>query len=345
MGGNAIKSAQRINKATFDQYWIELCEIFPELRMERTLSYRQKEDFGDIDIVVQASLEEYAGIRGMVRDRIGAFGKLEEYDNGPFYSFLYKTAQVDFIFHRVQDFEIALHYYSWNDVCNFIGRVSRSLDFKFGHDGLWYDQHLDDHYKISVFVSNDIEKILTFLGYDYERWLKGFDTIEDILAYGASSTYFNALYFSLEEQNNVDRVRNKKRKMYQNMLKYIEAHALQPKPKLTADEREAQARRAAIHFQSNFLDEVAQRRADYCKHLQYKSLFNGDIVKQLTGLEGKELGKFIQELKTEENAINSFEAKVLQFGAEYVNEVVLRKLKKEQPQEELMGSINKIQTP
>ena len=314
MGGNAIKSAQRVDKATFDQYWEELKQLFPELTMQRTSSYRQKQDFGDIDIVVKSN--PYINIKQMVRDRLHPS---EEYDNGPFYSFLYKTAQVDFIFHNEDDYEIALHYYSWNDVCNFIGRIARSLNFKFGHDGLWYTEHLDDHYKLDVFVSRDIEKILAFLGYDYERWTKGFDTIEDILAYGASSAYFNSLYFSLEEQNNVDRVRNKKRKMYQAMLKYIEDNNLQPKPKLNEDQKLFQAYRAVNHFNNDFMLEVENKRYEYRKHCEFKSIFNGEIVKELTGLEGKELGRVMQATKT---AWPDFENLVLEKGAKFVEQAV-----------------------
>lgn len=314
MGGNAIKSAKRVDKATFDQYWEELKQIFPELTMQRTSSYRQKADFGDIDVVVKT--QPTLNIKQLVRDRLNPS---EEYDNGPFYSFLYKTAQVDFIFHDEHDYAIALEYYSWNDICNFIGRIARSLNFKFGHDGLWYEEHLDDHYKISVFVSRDIEKILTFLGYDAERWKKGFDTIEEILEYGASSTYFNSLYFALEEQNNVDRVRNKKRKMYQAMLQYIEDHKLQAKPKLTSFQRTDEALRAAIYFQSNFLNEVAAKKAQYAKHLEFKKLFNGDIVSEMTGKEGKELGAFIQRIKSK---YPNFEEIVLAGGDAIVATVV-----------------------
>jgi hypothetical protein len=211
-------------------------------------------------------------------------------------------------------------------VCNFIGRIARSLNFKFGHDGLWYTEHLDDHYKLDVFVSRDIEKILTFLGYDYERWSKGFDTIEDILAYGASSIYFNALYFSLDEQNNVDRVRNKKRKMYQAMLQYIEDNKLPYKSKLNEDQKWFHAVRAEIHFNNDFLTEVNDHRLAYGRHCLFKQLFNGDIVKAITGLEGKELGKVMQATKA---AYPDFESLVLEkHDAAFVEQAVKDTVKK-----------------
>jgi hypothetical protein len=293
MGGNAIKSAKRLTKAQFDQYWDELKVIFPEFKMERVAAFRQKQDFGDIDIVVE--IRPDVDQKAVVFQRLGA--SIEHYNNGPFFSFLYKDAQVDFIFMSASTYQSALNYFAYNDVGNFIGRVARTLGFKYGHDGFFYEEHLDDHYKISVFVSDDMEKVLTFLGYDYHAWKNGFDTVEEILAYGASSTYFNALYFSLEEQNNVDRVRNKKRKMYQFMLKYIEDQKLLPRPKLTPSEKEEHYSRAIELFGDSFGMEVDDLKIEYAKHCKFKRYFNGDIVKELTGLEGKALGAFMQKIK------------------------------------------------
>lgn len=315
MGGNAIKSAQRIDKVKFDQYWEELKALFPEPVMQRTKSYRQKEDFGDIDVVVQT--DPNINYKKMVKERVG---DVETFDNGPFFSFLYKDAQVDFIFHNEKEYKIALHYYSWNDVCNFIGRVARTLNFKFGHDGLFYEDHLDDHYKVSIFVSNDIDDILEFLGYDPKRWHEGFDTIEQILEYGASSKYFNPLYFSLEEQNNIDRVRNKKRKMYQHMLKYIADHNLQAKPKLTDEEKETHVKRAILRFGPAWHIELGVAKFNYQRHLEFRTYFNGDIVKELTGLDGKELGKFMQQIKTK---YPDLQERVLNGKEAFVKEMVL----------------------
>jgi hypothetical protein len=321
MGGNAIQNARRINKAEFDQIIEELRSILPELNFSVVKAYRQKPDFGDIDLVVTTS--PTVNQKQLIRDRLQP---TDEYDNGPFFSVEYKGVQVDFIFMHESEAQAALHYFHWNDLGNFIGRVARSLNFKYGHDGLSYDKHYSDHYKISVPVSKDTKKILEFLGYDYNVWLHGFEEKNDIFEYAMSTPYFNATYFSLEEQAHNDRVRNRKRKMYQSMLEHIQAKGVEGKPKLSQEEREAHFQRAITFFNNGFEKKVEEEKAKYDLSVKVKELFNGDIVSKLTGmfgkhsgLTGKELGQFIQKIKSSEPDLNS---RILAGGPSFVEELV-----------------------
>jgi hypothetical protein len=299
----------------------ELVITFPEFNLEAVKAYKQKPDFGDIDLVV--TIDPSLDQRQLIRDRLQPS---DEYNNGPFFSVEYKGVQVDFIFMHESEATSALQYFHWNDLGNFIGRVARSLNFKYGHDGLSYDKHFSDHYKISVTVSRDIQKILEFLGYDYEAWDIGFDTKEDIFEYAMNTPYFNATYFSLEEQAHNDRVRNRKRKMYQSMLEHIQAKGVEGKPKLSQEEREAHFQRAITFFNNGFEKKVEEEKAKYDLSVKVKELFNGDIVSKLTGmfgkhsgLTGKELGQFIQKIKSSEPDLNS---RILAGGPSFVEELV-----------------------
>ena len=209
----------------------------------------------------------------------------------------------------------------WNDLGNFIGRTARSLNFKYGNDGLSYDYHIDDHYKISVNVTTDTAKALEFLGYDHKMWEEGFDTKEDIFKYAVSSPYFNATYFALDEQAHTDRIRNRKRKMYQAMLEYIQEQGIEQKPKLTPEERLTHYNRARKTFGDDFHHTVEQKKAEYDRHKQFKELFNGDVVSALTGLTGKDLGKFINFVKQRHS--DRFESTVIEEGKDYVTSIVL----------------------
>jgi hypothetical protein len=321
MGGNAIQNARRINKIEFDQIIEELHHLLPELNFSVVKAYRKKPDFGDIDLVV--TIDTKIDQRQLIRDRINP---TDEYNNGPFFSVEYKSVQVDFIFMHETEATTALQYFHWNDLGNFIGRVARSLNFKYGHDGLSYDKHFSDHYKISVPVSKDIKGILEFLGYDYETWVHGFDTKEEIFEYAMSTPYFNATYFSLEEQAHNDRVRNRKRKMYQSLLEYIEAKGVEKKPKLSQEEREEHYQRAISMFGNGFDIKVREEKNKYDLSVRAKELFNGDIVSSLTGLQGKELGGFIQRLKS---SVDNFNSKVLDGGPEYVHNLIMTKFGEE----------------
>lgn len=294
MGGNAIKPSIRIDKNKFDQYFNEIKNLLPNLKMAVVKSYFSKVDFGDIDIVVQK--QHLVDIKKYIIDTLQP---TELYDNNMFLSVLYKDAQVDFILTNEREFESTCNYMHFNDISNFIGRTARALNFKYGHDGLSYEKHFSDHYKITVHVSTDMAKILAFLGYDYERWTRGFNTEEEIFEFAASSEFFNPLYFTLENQSNNDRVRNKKRIMYQKMLKYIETHNLKTKPKFSSEQRDYFLYNVAPdYFGYAFINEINQKKDEYQKYIKYKTYFNGDIVKDITGLEGKDLGMFMQHLKT-----------------------------------------------
>lgn len=314
MGGNAIKQSKRISREKYLNYLTELKDIFKDLKINEVKAYRNKHDFGDIDLVVLKQLN--TNIKSLVKERLNPS---EYHDNGPFFSFLYKDAQVDFILMNEREFESATNYFHWNDLGNFIGRVARSVNFKYGHDGLSYEEHLDDHYKISVHVSNDMRLILQFLGYDYQRWEDGFNNFEDILEYAASSTRFNSLYFTLEDQNHNDRVRNKKRKMYQLMLNFINEKNILPKPKLTKEERLSVYSEAIDLFGNDFNLEVEEAKVKYEKYKEFKKLFNGDIVSELTGRTGKDLGNLMIYLKRLEP---NLQEKVLQLGTSFVESFI-----------------------
>jgi hypothetical protein len=292
MGGNAIKDARRIPRSEYFELCEELQGLFPQLKMKAVRAFYQKKDFGDIDIVV-----ENAGIDvpALVMERINP---KTVYHNNMFFSFEFKGVQVDFISMSSDDFLPAWSYFCWNDLGNFIGRTARSINLKYGHDGLVYELRLGDHFKKSIIISRDTKKILEFLGYDYESWLEGFETEDEIFAYAAGSPLFNPAYFTLEDQSHNDRVRNSKRKMYQKMIAYIQEKGLEDRPKLTVEERDAHYQRAIEFFGPEFDAEVASATKEFEKSLEFKKYYNGDIVANATGLHGKKLGQFMAGLKS-----------------------------------------------
>jgi len=296
MGGNAIKDARRVPKEEYVQLCHELHELFPELKMKPVKAYRQKPDFGDIDIVVETS--PTLDIPALIKERMGP--DLTYYHNNMFFSFEYKGVQVDFISMSPDIFLSALNYFAWNDLGNFIGRTARSVNFKYGHEGLMYELRLGDHYKQAITVSTDTKAILEFLGYEYAPWETGFDTEDEIFTYAASSTIFNSLYFDLDEQGHNDRVRNRKRKMYQKMLAYLEANGIKPKSKKTSEECKEFYELARKVFGDAFHKIVLSETEKYEKGLKFKEVYNGDIVSEITGLTGKDLGTFMSTLKNNE---------------------------------------------
>ena len=236
-------------------------------------------------------LSNYDDIRDAVHERLNPPA---EYDNNPVLSFDYNGVQIDFSATQTPAQQQAqLYYMAWNDLGNFIGRVARSINFKYGQDGLTYPIRVSDHYSVDLHVSADMPRVLEFLGYDANRWAEGFDTREDIFEYAMSTPYFNALYFSLDFQTHQDRVRNKKRKMYQGMMEYLEQKNVKEKPKLTKDQRDAHLTRASEFFGVDLWNQVDQVFINYNRKEALKTKYNGDLVREWTNLSGKELGSVV----------------------------------------------------
>jgi len=60
------------------------------------------------------------------------------------------------------------------------------------------------------------------MGYDYDKYSQGFDTLQEILDYIISGKYFSIELFLMENLRHIDRKRNKNRGSYQKFLAYCE---------------------------------------------------------------------------------------------------------------------------
>ena len=72
-----------------------------------------------------------------------------------------------------------------------------------------------------LFISN-FDQALEFLGFDSSRFAQGFNTIDDILDYVASSKYFCKDFFLFENRNHDQRKRDVKRPTYTRALEYFD---------------------------------------------------------------------------------------------------------------------------
>ena len=72
-----------------------------------------------------------------------------------------------------------------------------------------------------LFISN-FDQALEFLGFDSLRFAQGFNTIDDILDFVASSKYFCKDFFLFENRNHDQRKRDVKRPTYTRALEYFD---------------------------------------------------------------------------------------------------------------------------
>ncbi len=291
MGGRALKNTttRRYERAEFDEISIELLstlkKTFDEVVMP--LFYKNKESFGDADILVTSA--NYPDMRNYIQD---TFSPNEIFHNGNCWSFDYKELQVDIITCAPEHFYSNYMYLSYNDLGNFIGRLAHGFGLKFGQEGLWYEHEFKGQNIGTIYVSKDYPKIYEYLGLDYEVWVRGFNELEEIFTFIASSPFFNWKKFQFSELNKINRDRNKKRASYLTFLEWMDENVADEKHEHEFYEDKS---KYLVSIQDSFPDaniitEIRRLEYEECKKLYIKAKFNGGDVMRKYGFKGKELG-------------------------------------------------------
>lgn len=307
MGGNALKNIvtkryereeyfelfQEIKGIYFRYYSDELDVLYFDRIFNLLPSYKNKETFGDMDILLD---RKYCDKNIDVIKHL--FKPNEIYNNGDVVSFDYKEFQIDFIYMSNENYNTALAYYSYNDLGNLMGRIANKIGVRYGHDGLKMLYYSEDKNKVlfEFNLSKDMRTIFSFLGFNYDRFLEGFNDITDIFNYVIDSEFFSKEIFAYENLNHENRTRNKKRKVYGEFLEYIQELR-------TDDYKYPEYKNYFLGRIDEFFPYVkiyvriaeAKKKEEVNKKIKEK--FNGGIVREITGLEGEELGKFIKKFK------------------------------------------------
>jgi hypothetical protein len=120
----------------------------------------------------------------------------------------------------------------------------------------------------------------------------GFDTYKEMFDYVQKSKYFNPELFKFENLNNRNRVRDKKRKVYNEFLNYIDfnkTNELEYDPKVDYPWLN---------------DSIAEFDIEYDRRKAIREAVPGAYVMERTGLTGKDLGSLIDMIKvTYDNAL------------------------------------------
>ena len=231
MGGHALKNTitRRYAKQEYEHIKEHVIQtlasnpLFSDRRMQAIEAYRAKDSFGDLDLLIESdglphtvwfAIQELFAPRDFVR-------------NGTVTSFDVKEFQVDLLFTPAAIYDMSAAYFAYNDLGNLLGRVAYKMGLRYGHQGLGfnvYSNQADNTLLDSVTLTDDPMKAMAFLGYDVDRWEKGFTTIEDIFAFTTSSPYFHADFYDLEKRTYKARVRDAKRPTYTKFLEWLSLH-------------------------------------------------------------------------------------------------------------------------
>jgi hypothetical protein len=312
MGGRALKNThtRRYTREEFDSVSAELIETIEKEfdRASTPLFYHNKETFGDIDLIVD--MGDGVCSYGNIRNYISViFDPNEIFHNGNCYSFDYKEVQVDFMCVSSEDYDSNYHYLAYNDLGNYIGRIAHRLGLKYGQEGLWYNHYINDQNVGKIMISKDYREIFKFLDLDYDRWLEGFDELEDTFKFVLTSRYFDSGMFQLDSLNRINRERNLKRASYMSFLDWINtnhpnvkgeylygiAHELNGTPE---DKKKFLFDVVNAMFpDANFMVNIRRLEYERAKSLYVSSKFNGGMIMKKYGFSGKDLGDHIKGFK------------------------------------------------
>lgn len=275
---------------------------------EGVISVKDKDSFGDIDILIMKDKFSFERFWNMHNKDFVGFKK-----NGGVISLLdFENRQIDLILTDIGIFGTHFDYLAYNDLGNFVGRLARAVGLKYGHDGLSLvvRDPSDSNRIINIIkVSENTGVIYKLLGLSIP---KSFNSMQDVYSFIMSSKYYHKDSFLLEKQSGKARVRDKKRKSYRGMLEYIKEN-----------DTSSTERRKYTTFETLSLlpDNVKLRYIDIVsEHDQKKyesSLFNGNIVMDVTGLRGKELGIFMASIRGKVDLSSDVKSQVFQMFKEY----------------------------
>jgi hypothetical protein len=222
MGGSALKNfpTRRYQKEEFSLVQERVLQLLRSVNIDAAplLYYREKETFGDLDVLVRWDKDVNLAITSILK----LFRPQDFFINNAVLSLNVEELQVDFIITSSFTFPTSYHYFAYNDLGNFMGRIAKEVfDVKYGHDGLHANVKIGSNVIDKLEVSRDSKKIFEFLGFDYRRYMQGFDTLDDIFNYVINSLYFHPSYFALDKLNHINRTRNRKRANYSLFLEKI----------------------------------------------------------------------------------------------------------------------------
>lgn len=336
MGGSALKTIEtrRLDAPEYHALVpIVLDEVASVVGRERNLcvieSYRQKPSFGDMDILIASD-----GISGAYKDDIEkVFRSREVYRNGNVTSFDRDGFQVDVIAMPQASFEFAKSYFAWNDLGNLMGRIAHKMGIKYAFEGFMLPLRDGTHMFAELAITRDVDQAMAFLGYDVERYKQGFDTVEEIFRFTASTPYFNPDIYLLENRNATSRVRDAKRKTYSEFLKWLDA------PDGLADfmkgrkepyggwyvfpeDKSVWHARLREYF-PGFGEELDQTLLRKAQHETASALFNGEVVSAISGFTDKPLGELMRVLRAPHATRDALDKWVLSAGPVGVRRAVL----------------------
>ena len=310
MGGNALKNTHTVRKIT-SEYKVITHEIFNKIYEHTTFEpylvkcYHNKETHGDADILIKTNENNKAdNILKFIKD---TFKPNECLKNGNVISFNYYDFQIDFILIGEEIWETSKDFFDFDSSGNIMGKTFHKFGLSYGWNGLLYKfRNFNGRLSQNILISNDSRKIFEFSDYDYDRYLQGFDTLEDIMKFTINTKYFDSQIFQMDNLKSIDKKRNRKRGSYHIFLKYLENNNINTRYGFHKDKELYLPMIEAAFPEAKLMEKLGELQAKDRENKVLSQKFNGDLVMSwLPDLKGKELGnamsKYVKSFDDDED--------------------------------------------
>lgn len=270
MGGNALKNVKtsRISLINYNLIKKEIFETFQNVMIAWPYDSPNKVDFGDLDVLYQQFPNDMFDMRKYIID---IYNPQEIVSNGPVISFAYPFSkikhlleetieentqetdeeiyfQVDFI--KSTNLQMSSFYFSFGDLGNILGRITKYHGLKFGDNGLFISlipetvsKYIEENSVCKNFgpivdlnndvipssmligsddiiLSSDPNIICDYLGLDFNKYGdKYFTSYEKIFDWIISTPLFDKKIFT--HLNYEHRHKTRTRPMYNKFVEYI----------------------------------------------------------------------------------------------------------------------------
>jgi hypothetical protein len=277
--------------------------------------YGDKPDFGDMDVILakphdyDKSPDKWADEWDALRAAILRDFYITEYKSvGHIFSTSLRGLQTDFFMVPEEDLETTYTFMSFNDLGNFIGRICRRFDLKYGERGLEYVyRRAAGNHHVNLEVSRDFKEICNFLGLDYDAFQQGFGSLREVFDWVTTSPYFSVAPYLDETSSNL-RKRAADRTTVTRFIAYLRECNVDKRPEFR--ERGSYLADVIAAFPRADLGTKIQRERDAeARSIVIAEKFNGKrVMRLLPSFEGEKLGALIRQFKA---SINDFEGWVL----------------------------------
>lgn len=254
--------------------------------------YGDKADFGDMDVLV-ASRPDWDRLREKFAADLGVTGIKSI---GHVYSTAYRGLQTDFFSVPAAYLDTQYDFMSFNDAGNFIGRMCRRFELKWGERGLAYVyRRAGGNYVADLELTREFAPVCAFLGLDHAQWQAGFGALESVFDWVIASPCFSVAPY-LDARGDLSR-RMQVRPSVQRFVAYLRERGIDRRPQF--EERGAYLPQVIAAFPgADLAARIEREREAEARAVAVAARFNGKRVMQLLpGLVGEPLGEFIRSFR------------------------------------------------